>query len=243
MRITVWNEHRHERTDEAVRAVYPHGIHGALAAHLGRIDGFEVGAATLDDPEHGLSKSVIDRTDVLIWWGHIAHDEVAEEIVDRVQSAVLRGMGLIALHSSQGSKPLRRLLGTSCGLTWREDDRHERLWVVDPTHPIAAGVDRYFEIPKTEMYGEFFDVPVPDELVFISWFAGGEVFRSGMVWKRGRGRVFYFRPGHETLPIYYQPEVLQVIENACRYLAPRNTATVTGIGTAPQAKVSPEASR
>lgn len=243
MKITVWNEFRHERTDEAVRAVYPHGIHRAIADHLASIEGFEPATATLDEPEHGLPQALIDSTDVLLWWGHIAHGEISDEVAERVQSAVHRGMGLIALHSAHYSKPLKRLLGTSCGLSWREDDLHERLWVVDPTHPIAAGVDRYFEIPKTEMYGEFFDVPCPDELVFISWFAGGEVFRSGMVWKRGRGRVFYFRPGHETLPIYYQPEVLRVIVNACRYLGPRDTATVTGIGAAPQAKVSPEAGR
>ena len=243
MNITVWNEYRHELKDEAVRKVYPDGIHQALADHLATHDGFEVRTATLDEPEHGLSQSVLDSTDVLLWWGHMAHNDVGDEVAERVQSAVQRGMGLIALHSAHFSKPLKRLLGTTCGLSWREDEMHERVWVVDPTHPVAAGIDRYFEIPHTEMYGEFFDVPTPDELVFISWFAGGEVFRSGMVWKRGRGRIFYFRPGHETFPIYYQKEVLRVIVNACRYLAPRETATVTGIGSAPQAKVSPEANR
>ena len=243
MNITVWNEYRHELKDEAVRKVYPDGIHQALADHLATHDGFEVRTATLDEPEHGLSQSVLDSTDVLLWWGHMAHNDVGDEVAERVQSAVQRGMGLIALHSAHFSKPLKRLLGTTCGLSWREDEMHERVWVVDPTHPVAAGIDRYFEIPHTEMYGEFFDVPTPDELVFISWFAGGEVFRSGMVWKRGRGRIFYFRPGHETFPIYYQKEVLRVIVNACRYLAPRETATVTGIGSAPQVKVSPEANR
>lgn len=243
MTITIWNEYRHERSDAEVRDVYPNGIHRALADHLGGIEGFEVRTATLDEPENGLPQSVVDSTDVMLWWGHMAHGEVSDEVATRVQEAVHRGMGLVALHSAHFSKPLKRLLGTSCGLSWREDEKHERLWVVDPTHPIAAGIDRYFEIPQTEMYGEFFDVPTPDELVFISWFAGGEVFRSGMIWKRGRGRIFYFRPGHETFPIYHQKEVLRVIVNACRYLAPRETATVTGIGSAPQAKVSPEAGR
>jgi trehalose utilization protein len=243
MRITIWNEFRHEKKDEAVRDVYPNGIHQALADQLSAVDGFDVRTATLDEAEHGLPQSVVDATDVMIWWGHMAHGEVSDEVAERVQTAVHRGMGFIGLHSAHFSKPLKRLLGTSCGLSWREDELHERLWVVDPTHPIAAGIDRYIEVPHTEMYGEFFDVPTPDELVFISWFAGGEVFRSGMVWKRGRGRIFYFRPGHETFPIYYQPEVLAVIENACRYLAPRETATVTGIGAAPQAKVSPEQGR
>jgi trehalose utilization protein len=243
MKITVWNEYRHEKKDEAVRSVYPDGIHKTLADMLGTVDGFELRTATLDEPEHGLPQSVIDDTDVLIWWGHMAHKEVSEEIAERVQIAVQNGMGLIVLHSGHFSKPFKRLMGTTCGLTWREDDMHERLWVTDPTHPIAAGIDRYFEIPQTEMYGEFFDVPTPDELVFISWFAGGEVFRSGMVWKRGRGKIFYFRPGHETFPIYQQPEVQRVIQNACRYVAAGDAATVTGIGSAPQAKVSAEASR
>ena len=243
MNITIWNEYRHEQESEEVRAVYPDGIHGALAAHLSGIEGFTVRTATLDEPEHGLTEEVIRATDVLLWWGHKAHGEVSDEVAARVQEAVHHGMGLVALHSAHFSKPLKRLLGTSCGLSWREDELHERIWVTDPTHPIAAGIDRYFEIPHTEMYGEFFDVPTPDELVFISWFAGGEVFRSGMLWKRGRGRIFYFRPGHETFPIYYQQEVLQVITNACRYLAPRETASVTGIGSAPQATVSPESAR
>lgn len=243
MRITIWNEFRHERQDEAVRKVYPNGIHQTLADHLSRVDGFDVRTATLDEPENGLPQEIVDATDVMLWWGHMAHGDVADAVAERVQAAVQRGMGLISLHSSHYSKPLKRLLGTTCGLTWREDGRHERLWVVDPTHPIAAGIDRYFEVPNTEMYGEFFDVPTPDELVFISWFSGGEVFRSGMVWKRGRGKVFYFRPGHETYPIYNQPEVLRVIENAVRYLGPSETATVTGIGNAPQAKVAPEDGR
>jgi trehalose utilization protein len=243
VQITIWNEFRHEKQSEEIAAIYPDGIHGALASHLGRVDRapeLNVRTATLDEPEHGLTQGVIDDTDVLIWWGHQAHAEVSDKIVDRVQSAVLHGMGLIALHSSHYAKPVRRLLGTSCGLAWREDGKHERLWVVDPTHPIAAGIDRYFEIPQTEMYGEYFDVPTPDELVFISWFAGGEVMRSGMVWKRGRGKIFYFRPGHETYPIYHQPEVLRVIGNACRYVCKPETATVTGIGDAPHVTESPE---
>lgn len=243
MRVTIWNEYRHEREDERVRAVYPEGIHGCLASRLAENEGWEVRTATLDEPENGLPQSRIDTSDVLIWWGHMAHGEVAPETVGRVHEAVLRGMGFIALHSAHFSQPFRRLMGTSCALTWREDGLHERLWVVDATHPIAAGIDRYLEIPQTEMYGEFFDVPQPDELVFISWYAGGEVMRSGMVWKRGRGRVFYFGPGHETFPIYHQPQVQTVIENACRYLAPGPRATVTGIIDAPNAPVSPEETR
>lgn len=240
MKITIWNEFRHEKLSEEIATIYPDGIHGALAGHLGKNEDFEIHTATLDEPEHGLPQSIVDNTDVLIWWGHMAHEEVAEEVVDRVHAAVLGGMGFIALHSTHFAKPFRRLMGTSCGLIWREDGKHERLWVADPTHPIAAGIDRYFEVPQTEMYGEFFDVPTPDELVFIGWFAGGEVMRSGMVWKRGAGKVFYFRPGHETYPIYHQNEVVRVIENACRYVGKSETAVVTGIGDAPHVTVSPE---
>lgn len=243
MTVTVWNEFRHERSDATVRAIYPDGIHGTLANCLADAQGIEVRTATLDEPEHGLPQSVIDTTDALVWWGHQAHEEVSDEIAKRVHRAVLGGMGLIALHSAHYSKPFRLLMGTSCGLAWREAGEHERLWVVEPSHPIAAGVDRYFEIPHEEMYGEYFDVPSPDELVFIGWFAGGEVMRSGMVWKRGRGKVFYFQPGHETYGVYHQPEVRRVIENACRYVCPGPAATVSGIGDAPNARVSPEALR
>ena len=219
VRVTVWNEGRHDRTDERVRSVYPEGMHGAIAKHL-RAQGFEVRTATLDEPDHGLTDEVLAATDVLTWWGHAAHHEVRDEIVDKVHKRVLEGMGLIVLHSGHFSKIFRNLMGTSCDLKWREAGEKERIWVVEPGHPIAAGLPEWFEIPNTEMYGERFDIPAPDTLVFISWFPGGEVFRSGCCYLRGRGRVFYFRPGHETFPIYHQPEVLRVISNAVRWAAP-----------------------
>ena len=218
-RVTVWNEFRHEKTRADVAAVYPHGIHVALADHL-RGEGFDVRTATLDEPSHGLTQEVLAQTEVLLWWGHMAHNEVADEVVERVQQRVLDGMGLIVLHSGHFSKIFKRLMGTSCDLTWRENGEKERLWVVEPGHPIAAGLPPYFEIPEAETYGERFDIPAPDSLIFISWFSGGEVFRSGCTFRRGRGRIFYFRPGHETLPIYYQPEVLHVIVNGIRWAAP-----------------------
>lgn len=217
IRLTIWNEYRHEQKNEEIAKLYPQGMHGALAEHFEKLGGFEVKTATLDEPEHGLTEDVLANTDVLTWWGHIAHGEVSDEIVDRVQERVLDGMGLIVLHSGHMSKILRRLLGTHCTLRWREVGEMERLWVTNPFHPISEGIGEYFEIPHTEMYGEWFDVPEPDALVFVSWFEGGEVFRSGCCWHRGKGRIFYFRPGHETFPIYYQPEVLKVIENAVRW--------------------------
>lgn len=217
LHLTIWNEFRHEKTDEAVRSVYPDGMHEALATHFRACPGLTVQTATLDEPEHGLTQDVLDQTDVLIWWGHIAHNEVADEIVDRVQQRVLNGMGLIVLHSGHMSKIFRRLMGTSGNLRWREADEMERLWVVNPNHPITCGVGEYLELEKAEMYGEFFDIPEPDELLFVSWFEGGEVFRSGCTWHRGKGRIFYFRPGHETYPIFYNKDILNVLDNAVNW--------------------------
>jgi len=221
IRVTVWNEFIHEREDERVAAIYPKGIHGAIAEYLSQKPDIEVRTATLDEPQHGLTDEVLRNTDVLIWWGHAAHDKVSDEVVERVYNRIMcEGMGLIVLHSAHYSKIFRKLMGTSCSLRWREDGKKERLWVVSPGHPIAEGIGDYFEIEKTEMYGEFFDIPNPDELVFISWFKGGEVFRSGCCFYRGRGKIFYFRPGHETYPIYHNEKVLLVIENAVRWAAP-----------------------
>lgn len=218
-RITVWNEFRHEKRNPTVQAIYPEGIHGTIAAFL-REDGFPVQTATLDEPEHGLTGAVLESTDVLIWWGHMAHGDVQDAIVDKVQQRVLAGMGLIVLHSGHHSKIFRRLMGTTGNLKWREADERERLWVIEPGHPIAEGLGEYIELPQVEMYGERFDVPDPESVVFISWFEGGEVFRSGITYRRGQGRVFYFRPGHETYPIYHHPQVQRVIRNACRWAAP-----------------------
>jgi trehalose utilization protein len=217
-RVTVWNEYRQERTDPAVRAVYPDGIHADIVAAL-REAGFDVAAATLDEPDHGLTEDVLAATDVLTWWGHAAHPDVDDVIVERVHRRVLDGMGLIVLHSGHHSKIFRRLMGTTCDLNWREAGERERIWVVDPAHPIADGLGDGFTIPEEEMYGEHFDVPAPDRLVLISWFEGGEVFRSGCCYERGRGRIFYFRPGHETHPTYRHPGVRRVIANAVRWAA------------------------
>jgi len=225
-RVTVWNEGRHEKINEAVKKVYPNGIHTAIADVLkGR--GLDVRTATLDEPEHGLTQQVLDTTDVLFWWGHMAHHDVQDTIVERVHQRVLEGMGLVVLHSGHFSKIFRKLMGTTCNLKWREIGEKERLWVVNPGHPIAAGLGEYFEVEHEEMYGELFDIPAPDELVFISWFAGGEVFRSGCCFYRGSGKVFYFRPGHETLPTYYQKEVQQVLYNAALWTAPASGPVVT----------------
>jgi trehalose utilization protein len=223
IRVTVWNEYRHERNDQHVASIYPEGIHTTIATALEKSGLKKVRTATLDEPEHGLSQEVLAATDVLIWWGHQAHGEVNDEIVTRVQQRVLDGMGLIVLHSGHFSKIFKRLMGTSCDLKWRESGDRERLWVVAPGHPIVEGLGEYIEIDEEEMYGEHFDIPAPDTLVFISWFTGGEVFRSGCCYTRGAGKIFYFRPGHETLPTYHHPEVQHVIANAVNWAAPTPT--------------------
>jgi len=223
VQVTVWNEFVHERSREDVRAVYPDGLHvvlaEAVAEQLG--ESVKVRTATLDQPEHGLTEELLEATDVLLWWGHAAHDQVEDAIIDRVRQRVLAGMGLIVLHSGHGAKIFQRLMGTGCMLRWREAGERERLWIVDPAHPIVDGLETpYLELPRAEMYGEFFDIPQPDELIFISWFEGGEVFRSGCTFRRGKGKIFYFRPGHETYPIYFDQNIRKVIGNAVRWALP-----------------------
>ncbi|MWV45088.1 trehalose utilization protein ThuA [Paenibacillus sp. HJL G12] len=217
--VTIWNEFVHENIHDEVKAVYPKGIHMALAEGL-EVNGFAITTATLDQPEHGLTENVLNTTDVLIWWGHMAHDRVSDEITARVVKRVQEGMGLIVLHSGHFSKPFKALMGTSCDLKWREAGEQEILWNVNPSHPIAEGIDTKIILDHEEMYGEYFDIPTPDELVFISNFEGGEVFRSGCTFRRGRGKIFYFRPGHETYPTYYQPEILKVIANGVTWACP-----------------------
>lgn len=218
--VTVWNEYRVERHDDDVKAVYPDGIHAVIADAL-REHGHEVRTATLDDPEHGLTESVLEETDVLVWWGHVAHDEVSDEIVERVVRYVQDGMGFIPLHSAHYARVFKRLMGTSCSLKHRNVGERERLWVVEPGHPIADGFsNEAIELETAEMFGERFDVPAPDDLVFVSWFEGGEVFRTGCCYQRGRGRVFYFRPGHETYPIFKNDAIQQILHNAVEWAAP-----------------------
>jgi trehalose utilization protein len=222
VRVTVWGENVHERRDESVRTLYPDGMHATIAQGLAERLGerAQVRTATLDEPEHGLSEQDLAETDVLTWWGHVAHDEVDDRVVARIHDRVLGGMGLLALHSAHYSKIFRRLMGTSCTLRWRNEGERELVWTVLPGHPIAAGVPQPLVIDAQEMYGETFDVPPPDELVFISSFAGGEVFRSGCGYTRGAGRIFYFSPGDQEYPVYHQPDVRQVLANAVLWAAP-----------------------
>lgn len=241
LRILVWNEYLHEVQFEEIRKIYPEGIHGCIAGFL-RQAGFETATATLREEEHGLSEETLSAADVLIWWGHMAHDEVSDEVVERIHRHVtLRGMGLIVLHSGHASKIFRKLCGTDTSLLkWREDGEKEILWVVDPGHPITEGLPEKILIPHEEMYGEHFNIPQPDEQVLISWFEGGEVFRSGCCFYRGRGRIFYFRPGHEAFPVYHQKEIQQVIINAARWAAPVNRPESIYGNTQPVVEFIPE---
>ena len=217
--VTFWNEFRHEKHVPAVRELYPDGLHRAVAEQIAA-DDLDIRCVSLDDPGQGLPDEILNGTDVLIWWGHCAHDEVADELVERIRARVLRGMGLVVLHSGHYSKIFRRLMGTGCRLRWREVGEKERVWTVDPSHPVAAGIPETFALPNSEMYGEPFEIPDDGHIVFMSWYEGGNVFRSGVAFRRDLGRIFYFSPGHETYPIYYDGNVLRIIANAVRWAAP-----------------------
>lgn len=226
-KVTVWNEYRHEVQRPEVKNIYPDGIHNCIGDFL-KQQNFDVRTATLDqDGEHGLSDEVLDNTDVLIWWGHGAHIEVKDCVVEKVYERVLKGMGLIVLHSGHHSKIFRKLMGTSCNLLWRDNDK-ERIWCTMPGHPIAKGVPLNFELEQEEMYGEHFDIPQPDELIFVGWFKGGEVFRCGCTFNRGYGKIFYFQPGHEEYPVYKNKNVQKVITNAVQWAKPCNKSDKIG---------------
>lgn len=223
IRVTIWNEYRQDRDWENIVKVYPSGMHTAIGEYLAATEDCTVRYATLDEPEHGLTQDVLDNTDVLFWWGHIAHDKVSDEIVERVYSQVIhKGMGMIFLHSAHASKLFKKFCGTNSEqLKWREAGEKERIWVLEPGHPIAQGLPECIELEHEEMYGERFNIPAPDELLFISWFKGGEVFRSGFVLNRGYGKIFYFRPGHEEHPTFYNEHIRKLLHNAARYVAPK----------------------
>ncbi len=219
IRVTVWNEFVHEK-EERIAKVYPDGIHTAIAENLGSEEDFEIRTVTLQDEDQGLSDEILNNTDVLIWWGHIAHSQVTDEHAEKVRQRVLEGMGLIPLHSAHLAKPFKLLMGTACRSKWRENDEKERIWVIEPSHPITYGLPEYIELPMEETYEERFEIPTPDEVVFISWFQGGGVFRSGCCFKRGLGKIFYFRPGHEEYPTYYREDIGRVLKNAVRWAQP-----------------------
>ena len=220
IRVTAWNEFRHERSNEYVKSIYPDGIHGLIKQFLETQDDIEVTLASLDDPDNGLPDEVLNNTDVLIWWGHMAHHEVPDALVERIRHRVYtKGMGLIVLHSGHESKIFQRLCGTRCSVQWRESCENGHIWILDPTHPIVQGVSNPIELEAEETYAEPFDVPTPDELIGVTWWKGGEIFRGMSIYKRGRGKIFYFQPGHETNDAFNTPEVQQILRNAAHWAA------------------------
>ena len=218
-KVIVWGENVHEQTSKVVRDIYPEGMHETIAKALRADPSITAETATLQQLEHGLTEKRLADCDVLIWWGHAAHGDVEDVIVERVAEAVWSGMGLIALHSAHFSKVFKRLMGTPCALTWREAGERERIWITNPRHPIATGLPQSFELEQEEMYGEPFSIPEPLETVMIGWFQGGEVFRSGVTFRRGAGNIFYFQPGHETYPTYHDETIGKVLRNAVHWAA------------------------
>ncbi|MDR1569463.1 MAG: ThuA domain-containing protein [Oscillospiraceae bacterium] len=229
IRVTIFCEHNQDRR-EPVKSVYPDGIHGALAAAFPEDESFAVTIATQDMPEHGLTEEVLSNTDTLVWWSHLDNPIFDDAVAKRVcRHVVGRGMGFLVLHSSTFSKPWQWIMGIAydAGLWGRfrtmPKGEKERLWLVNPGHPIADGIGPYVEIPRDEMYGEPMLIPEPDQTIFLGWWEGGEANRAGCVFFRGRGKIFMFTPGHEAFPIFYQPEIQKILRNAARYLAPSET--------------------
>ncbi|MGH8247970.1 MAG: ThuA domain-containing protein [Gammaproteobacteria bacterium] len=228
IRVLAWSE----RTEPA--NVYPEGINGVIATMLKDNKNVRVTVANLSDPELGLSESVLEQTDVLVWFGHRKHKEVSDEVVDRVVRHVMeRGMGYLPLHSAHYARPFQRLMVKRAEATgyklasnpvggWSGVSHPkvpQTIKVLAPKHPVAKGI-KDFVIPQDEMYVNPFNVPPPDVKVLEGVWEGGEQQGSdGMIWNMGKGRVFYFRPGHETYPVFQQPEVQQVLKNAVKWLA------------------------
>lgn len=220
IRVTVWNEFRHEKNKENVKALYPNGLHAVVGDFLAETGDMEITLAALDDEDQGLPDEVLDNTDVLIWWGHTAHKEVSDGLVAKIQKRVYLGkMGFVGLHSAHHSKPFRAIVGTNGNLQWGRNQR-EVVWNLMPSHPIAAGIPDHFLIEEEEMYSEPFYIPQPDALVFGSWFEDGNILRSGCCFIRGAGKVFWFQPGHETCKSFFNPYVRRIITNAVYWAVP-----------------------
>lgn len=217
IRVLIYNEFIHEQIHAKAKEVYPDGIHNCIKSQI-ECDDIVVDTVTLDEIDT-ITEERLENVDVLIWWGHMAHNKVPDEVAERVKVAVNSGMGFIALHSAHHSKPIKSILGTTGNLTWRDEPDRELVWVVKPHHPIAQGIGRFIKLDLEEAYGEPFAIPEADELVFIGSFEAGEVFRAGCCFVKG-GKIFYFQPGHETFPTFYNKDVIRVIKNAVYWANP-----------------------
>lgn len=220
MNVLIWAEDKPlEEHKEGMKKIYPNGIEKRLADILMVNEDMKIKTATMQDEDQGFSPEVLEQTDVLILWSHKHWRELEDIHVDEVCNRVKEGMGLVVLHSGHASKIFSELLGTRTQqLHWRENDERQRYYIVSPLHPIVAGIEEeYFDIPMDETYWEYFNIPQPEEQILLTSSEEGEVFRSGCIWKRGKGTIFYFQAGHETYPVYYQKEVMVIITNAVRY--------------------------
>ena len=215
--VTIWHEFRHEKLKENIRELYPEGIHAKIKSFL-ECDEIKVTLTSLDEPNQGLSDELLESTDVLMWWGHIAHGEVSDELVSKIKDKVLAGMGFVAIHSAHHSKPFKAILGATGNLTWGRNQR-AIMWNVCPTHPIAEGIPAHFELFE-EMYGEPFYIPKPDDVIFTTWYEDGNIFRGGATFTRGLGKIFYFHPGHESCTSFDNIYVQRIIKNGVKWCAP-----------------------
>jgi trehalose utilization protein len=245
VRVLVWDEN----PPHADKKLYPEGIRGAVADALNASGNGQIQAITahLDEDEQGITASKLADADVLIWWGHARHAEVSDETAALVKTAVHEnGLGFLPLHSAHYSKTFKGVLGCTGHLKggWREiaGFEPEEITVCAPRHPIAQGIED-FVIEAEEMYGAPLGAPPFETLVFQSYFPhGGEYFPCGFTLTvgegidaqftsgpgggkgqgEGAGRVFYFRPGHETVPTYHLPVVQQIIRNGVLWCARRS---------------------
>jgi len=226
-KVVVWSEGT-ANVDAASKKVYPNDINSAIAEGLKPLatEGWEIITATLNDPDQGLGESRLNSTDVLIWWGHKKHGDVTDDLVNKIAERVTAGkMGFIGTHSCHFAKPFKKLMGTRC--SWREyvdDGTSAEIIVKLPDHPICKGM-KTFKIQRIERYGEPFAVPEPEAVPLDGLYTKPngqtESARMGLCWTIGKGKVFYFTPGHETFNDYYLPEVRQIFVNAVQWAAPK----------------------
>lgn len=217
-KVLVWSE------GTAPKNVYPNDINAAIAEGLKPLKGWEVQAVSINDPDQGLPDDLLNSASALIWWGHQRHGDVKDELVAKIKTRVTEeGMGFIATHSAHYSKALKAILGTPCGWSYYTDDGAKLDMVVKaPTHPICKGV-KDFTIPHTERYGDPFQCPTPETVLFDGIYTmkddKTEHCLQGFTWTIGKGRVMYFQPGHEGYPIYFMPEVQQIFRNGVQWVA------------------------
>lgn len=202
--------------------VYPRGVRGPIADYLSEETDIEARTRSIEDEDQGVSGDDLEWADVILWWGHLRHDDVTDETVDRIEEHVREnGVGFVSLHSAHYARPYKRLIGMSGDLGGHRltDDESEYVEVCAPDHPIAEGVDD-FTLPEVEMFGEPYDIPEPETVVLHSEYSeGDEEFRSGVTFEFGEGRGFYLRPGHEEFEIYLDDNIQRIVTNATRWAA------------------------